>query len=202
MDLYTFMIHPHTELRFVNDLVGYGVFATRFIPKGTVIYTEDPLDRVIHPAEYAALPALFQPIVKRLSYVDVNGNYVLCWDIAKYMNHRCECNTLSTAYGFDLALQDIQPGDELTGDYGLLNLEVEMILYCECNQCRLVLTPDDFDRLYPDWDVKIRVGLEFLNSVPQPLLLYIDPDQWTAVQDYLRGQDEYWSVLKMKFQRT
>jgi len=30
------VIHPDTELRFVNPDIGYGVFATRFIPKGSI----------------------------------------------------------------------------------------------------------------------------------------------------------------------
>ena len=28
------MIHPDTELRYINEVFGYGVFATSFIPKG------------------------------------------------------------------------------------------------------------------------------------------------------------------------
>ena len=38
------MIHPKTELRFVNDDIGYGVFATEFIPKGTILYVKDELE--------------------------------------------------------------------------------------------------------------------------------------------------------------
>ena len=185
----------------MNDLVGYGVFATQFISKGTVIYTEDPLDRVISPGEYAALPPIYQPIVKQLGYVDPEGNYVLCWDIAKHMNHCCECNTLSTAYGFDIALRDILPGEELTDDYGLFNLEDELDLSCGCSQCRLVLHTDDFERFYPEWDRKIQDAMAFLNLVPQPLLRYIEPQQWAASQDYLGGKAAYRSVLVMKFER-
>jgi hypothetical protein len=29
------VIHPDTELRFVSDEIGYGVFATALIPRGT-----------------------------------------------------------------------------------------------------------------------------------------------------------------------
>ncbi|MHC5084588.1 MAG: SET domain-containing protein, partial [Planctomycetota bacterium] len=34
------MIHPDTELRKVNETIGYGVFATRHIPKGTILYVK------------------------------------------------------------------------------------------------------------------------------------------------------------------
>ena len=30
------MIHPDTELRFINNVVGYGVVAKKLIPKGTI----------------------------------------------------------------------------------------------------------------------------------------------------------------------
>ena len=32
------MIHPHSELRFFSPEVGWGVYATRFIPKGTITW--------------------------------------------------------------------------------------------------------------------------------------------------------------------
>ena len=196
------MIYPYTELKYVNDVVGYGVFATQFIPKGTVIYAEDPLDRVITLADYTALPVLFQPIVKKFGYVDWNGNYVLCWDIAKHMNHCCECNTLSTAYGFDIAIRDIQAGEELTDDYGLFNLEEEMNLSCRCSTCRLVLRRDDFERCYPDWDRKIQAALKLLNTVPQPMQRFIDPAQWWEAQEYLNNKKPYRSVIVTRYIRV
>ena len=41
------MLHPHTELKFVSPDIGYGVFASSFIPKGTITWVKDELDRVI-----------------------------------------------------------------------------------------------------------------------------------------------------------
>jgi uncharacterized protein len=32
------MVHPDTTLAFVSDAVGYGVVATRRIPRGTVVW--------------------------------------------------------------------------------------------------------------------------------------------------------------------
>ena len=51
------MVHPHTEIRFVNDIIGWGVFASRFIPKGTIIWALDPLDQRFTPEQVATLPA-------------------------------------------------------------------------------------------------------------------------------------------------
>ena len=39
------MIHPNTRLGFVNEEIGYGVFATALIPKGTIVYVKDDLER-------------------------------------------------------------------------------------------------------------------------------------------------------------
>ena len=44
------MIHPNTELRFINPVVGYGVFATDFIPEGTITYVKDSLELEVSPA--------------------------------------------------------------------------------------------------------------------------------------------------------
>lgn len=45
------MIHPKTELRYINDTVGYGVFATDRIPKGTIVYVKDSLEITVSPAD-------------------------------------------------------------------------------------------------------------------------------------------------------
>src|SRR5690554_1063288 len=59
------MIHPDTELRFINDEVGYGVFAVRPIPRGTLIWTLCLFDRIFPPAEAAALPPVYQEILRK-----------------------------------------------------------------------------------------------------------------------------------------
>ena len=41
------MIHPKTELKFINEVVGYGVVATSFIPAGTITWVLDKFDRVL-----------------------------------------------------------------------------------------------------------------------------------------------------------
>ena len=39
------MVHPDTELRFVSPAIGWGVFATRDIPTGTITWALDVLDQ-------------------------------------------------------------------------------------------------------------------------------------------------------------
>ena len=47
------MIHPHTRIHFINEEMGYGVFATQFIPKGTITYVKDSLELEITLEDYA-----------------------------------------------------------------------------------------------------------------------------------------------------
>ena len=43
------MMHPSTELRYINQQIGFGVFATKFIPKGTIVWALDPFDQILQP---------------------------------------------------------------------------------------------------------------------------------------------------------
>ena len=40
----------------IANVKGYGVVATRMIPKGTITWTLDPLDKIITPCEFVLLP--------------------------------------------------------------------------------------------------------------------------------------------------
>ncbi|NNE36124.1 MAG: SET domain-containing protein-lysine N-methyltransferase, partial [Rhodothermales bacterium] len=57
------MLHPDTELRFISDDVGYGVVATQPIPKGTITWVHDDLDRTFSLAEVDAMPPIFRTIL-------------------------------------------------------------------------------------------------------------------------------------------
>lgn len=41
------MIHTDTEVRFINAEKGYGLVATKFIPKGTITWVQDDLDQIV-----------------------------------------------------------------------------------------------------------------------------------------------------------
>src|ERR1700748_1743138 len=102
------MIHPNTELRFISPEKGHGVVATRFIPKGTITWIMDPLDQVFSPERIHQLDAFFQEILATYSYRDHNGDFILCWDHSRFVNHSFHSNCMSTAYNFELAIRDIQ----------------------------------------------------------------------------------------------
>jgi len=163
------MVHPHTELRFVNDNIGWGVFATQAIPKGTIIWALDTLDQKFTPDQVAALPPYAQAALDKYSYIDARGRHILCWDHARFFNHSCEANCLSLGYDFELAIRDIAAGEELTDDYGTLNPLVPFPCLCGADACRKAVKPDDFSRLGDRWNALARDAFFRIPSVPQPL---------------------------------
>lgn len=195
------MMHPDTELRFVSPQIGFGVFATGFIPTGTITYVQDSLDISIAAGQYAALGPLQKQMVDRYAFVDPEGNRVLCWDHAKYVNHCCHANTISTGYGFEIAIRDIMAGEQVTDDYGLFNLPFDMEVICDKTDCRKKISGTDVTRYYSGWDAGIIESLRYADKVPQALLPYLDPGIRESVFSYIAGTAEYVSVLQTQYQK-
>ncbi len=148
------MIHPHTELRFISDEIGFGVVATKFIPKGTITWVLDKFDREFTPIAFLEFDKPYQDILDFYAYRNASGNYILCWDHARFVNHSFNSNCLTTAYDFEIAIRDIQPDEQLTDDYGYLNIEVPFKPIDEGTRRRIVY-PDDTLRYHKVWDKKI-----------------------------------------------
>lgn len=137
------MLHPHTELRFINQVVGFGVVATQFIPKGTITWVLHQFDQIFTPEKVKSMPLNDREIIYKYAYPNNEGNYILCWDHARYINHSFRSNCVSTAYEFELAVRDIYPGEELTDDYGYLNIESPFDCLSEEGTERRQVMPDD-----------------------------------------------------------
>jgi hypothetical protein len=196
------MIHPNTNIQYINEQIGFGVFATAFIPKGTIVYAKDPYEIEVSAEEYKSLHPRLQESIEKYSYIDECGNRIVSWDTAKYVNHCCHSNTISTGYGFEIARRDILPGEEITDDYGLFNLEYKMELNCTRQGCRGTVEAADLDRLYLKWDKEIRELLTFIHQVDQPLWAILSEDTVRQLQSYLNGHvTSYVSVYKLRFKR-
>lgn len=163
------MVHPDTELRFVNPLIGFGVFATRPLPKGTIIWALDALDQRFDPARVNELPPYARDQLEKYSFVDGHGNHVLCWDHARFFNHSCSANCLSVGYDFELTIRDVAAGEELTDDYGTLNPREPFPCICDSANCRNQVLPDDMTRLGERWNALARTAFFLIPTVPQPL---------------------------------
>lgn len=189
------MIHPATELRFVNSVIGYGVFATAFIPAGTIVYVQDELERVIHPDDAIYQNPAYRSLIQKYSFRDEAGNYVVSWDFAKYVNHCCHANTLSTGYGFEIAIRDIMPGEEITDEYALFGID-EMPLMCHYPDCRVCLRRDDRLVYGRYWDTLVRQALQQFSQVTQPLLPFLDQQTRADLATYLETGMGYRSLVR------
>ncbi|OWY65712.1 SET domain-containing protein-lysine N-methyltransferase [cyanobacterium TDX16] len=195
------MIHPDTELRLVNEIIGYGVFATRFIPQGTITWVVDELDRKIDEAYVLSLDRLQQNHIFKYSFRDRNGDYILCWDIGRYVNHSFRANCISTAYDFEIAVRDIYPGEELTDDYACFNLDEPFECLPEPGFAKTKVMPDDFLLLYPEWDKKVANAMNYFNRVEQPLKKFISSKVIDKVNAVAAGDEQLDSMLNCYYDR-
>jgi uncharacterized protein len=163
------MIHPHTELRFVAPTIGWGVFATQPIPRGTITWALDVLDQRFTDAQIAAMPSYAQQQLETYSYLDRQGLNVLCWDHARFVNHSCAANMLSVGYEFEIAVRDIAAGEELTDDYGTLNPTEPFRCLCGARDCRGQVLPTDKLQFGEVWNRLAREAFFLMQTVPQPL---------------------------------
>jgi len=190
----TSVIHPHTEVAFISPEIGYGVVAKTLIPKGTVTWVLDALDRSFTPEEVAQMDPLYQEILDTYSYRNHQGHYVLCWDHGRYVNHSFQANCLSTAYDFEIAIRDIQPGEQLTDDYGYLNVQRPFRGIDEGTR-RKTVYPDDLLRYHRVWDKKVQQILPALLRVDQPLRPVFSAEKWSQVERLARRQEPMQSLL-------
>jgi hypothetical protein len=192
------MIHPDTEIRFINDIIGYGVVAKKLIPKGTITWVQDELDQIFTPQQAQRLSPLMQQYLETYCFTNGTGNKVLCWDNAKFVNHSFKPSCMSTAYDFEIAVRDIYPGEQLTDDYGYLNIEEPFEVVDEGTE-RKVVYPDDILRFHSEWDQMIRDRFPDIKSVSQPLQKFIPKDTWTDFRDAMSGNAELRSLLTCYF---
>lgn len=187
------MIHPKTELKLISKEIGYGVVATEFIPAGTITWALDELDREFTLQDIKKMKAEYQHILETYCYRNNKGNYVLCWDYGRFVNHSFKSNCLSTAYDFEIAIRDIYPGEELTDDYGYLNV-TEPFKGINEGTRRKTVYPDDLLKYYKDWDKKLLQNFPKIIQVEQPLKSFISPEMWEKISEIAQGRKEMESI--------
>jgi hypothetical protein len=187
------LIHPDSELRFVSPAIGYGLFATRPIPKGSITWAADPLDQIVTAEKLKTLPELLAGLAHRYSYLNGRGDRILCWDHGRFVNHSCAATCLSPGFDFEIAVRDIAAGEEITDDYGTLNLEEPFPCLCGAPRCRGQVLPDDPVRHGAEWDLLIAGAFPEIARVGQPLWDLVE--EKTAVQQVLAGKLKVPSVL-------
>lgn len=195
------MMHPATELRFIDKEIGYGVVATENIPKGTITWVQDELDQIFNPAQVSAMSKISQEMINKYSFRNNKGDFVLCWDLSKYVNHSFRSNCLSTAYNFEIAVRDIFEGEELTDDYGYLNV-TEAFLPRDEQTPRKAVYPDDLLHFHKDWDQQLEEAFEDLERVPQPLKNLLSPELIKKIDLITAGKAKMDSILNLYYREN
>ncbi len=188
------MIHPHTKLVFINEQVGNGIVATEFIPAGTITWVQDKLDREFTPEEFQKMEPVYQEILDTYTFRNKSGNLVLCWDNGRFVNHSFKSNCLTTAYDFEIAIRDIQVGEQLTDDYGYLNPSEPFEGIDEGTE-RKVVYPDDLLNFHEVWDQQIERVFHKIIANKQPLRHLIQAELWKKVNNIIEGKEEMDSIL-------
>ncbi len=190
------MMHPDIAVVDLGGALGHGVVATSLIPRGTIIWSLGPKDIVLKPGA----PELEQPELKaelpRHAYTDARGRLVFCRDAGRYMNHSCEPTTTSIGSVCDLALRDIAPGEPLTCDYALLNLDHEFACSCRAPGCRGHVTQRDLPQRAPQIDALVGSLVDLIPKVPQPLRPLMLEDDAERLGRILTGLEAVPSILE------
>ncbi len=182
------MLHPDTEVRFVDQLIGHGVFATKLIPRGTLTWVLDKFDRLYTEPEVRQLDLPYQEILERYCFRNREGRWVFCWDNTRFINHSFSANSIATPYGCELAIRDIQPGEQITNDYGFFNIIEPFDCAPEEGSPRTRVMPDDLLRYAPFWDALLASAYPDFVAVEQPLLRILSPENAALLTAVARGE--------------
>lgn len=193
------LIHPGVCLRHINDTVGHGLIAVERIPIGTITWCLDPLDIQLTAAEATALGPMYAPTLDRYTWTDREGQRVLCWDAGRFMNHSCRPTSMSPGLSFEVAIRDIEVGEELVCDYATLNLEAPFECACGLPECRGTIEPTDFDRFAERWDVELRAIFPQILHVPQPLMGLLPSRERAMLEDLCAHPAKVPSVLTHRY---
>lgn len=195
------MIHPDTELKFISDEMGYGVFAKKFMPKGTITWVQDIFDREFTPSQIEKMDAIHRKLADTYCFRNGKGNFVLCWDNGRFVNHSFRSNCFTTPYNFEIAIRDIAAGEELTDDYGYLNVSEPFRAMDEGTE-RKTVYPDDILTYHEVWDEKLRQTMRFVPKVAQPMQSLISDDLWKKVVRIAEDKENMDSIVQCHFDQS
>ncbi|MBZ0172355.1 MAG: SET domain-containing protein, partial [Phycisphaerales bacterium] len=182
-----------------NEQIGHGVVATRNIPKGTITWVQDKLDREFTSDHVESLGGAYLDILDKYCFRNQQGQWVLCWDHARFVNHSFNSNCLTTAYSFEVAIRDIRAGEEITDDYGYLNIREPFRALDEGAE-RKIVYPDDLTRYHAIWDEQLRQVWPCIPKTKQPLREFLSREVWRRVGSIAGGREEMGSILECYYE--
>jgi len=112
---------------------GKGLYAGRFFKAGDVVLRWK-LDQRIDSTDLANLPAEERKYLHPLD----EKTFVVLQAPERYVNHSCNNNT-AVRHCSDVAVRDIQVGEEITSDYSSDGSGQSFACSCGANNCRQVI---------------------------------------------------------------
>ena len=95
---------------------------------------------------------------------------------------------------FEIAIRDIKAGEQLTDDYGYLNISYPFRGIDEGTR-RKVVYPNDLIKYYKVWENKIKKVFPKILTVEQPLKGVIEPSIWGMIEKITQGDQLLESIL-------
>lgn len=199
---------------------GYGLVATKFFPKGSVIYVGEQL---VIPNRYSEFRLIIDNradieflLDTETHSVEISENERWLYLFDSFMNHSCDPTSISEIVGPNtyntVALRDILPGDEITCDYNLFeyNCHGKVIDSCACGSPYCIGRIAGFKYLSTT-EQQRRIHLvepEVLNAMTLDVtngFFYIPDlrcpyDRLTIVRSG-QGRDSYKMIAAKKFQK-
>ncbi|MEB3181227.1 MAG: SET domain-containing protein [Nostocaceae cyanobacterium] len=186
----------------INDAIGYGVIATKLIPKGTIVWILDNLTQRLDESFVNSLDEVRKKELFKYCYRYRTGEFAFVWDLGRFLNHHSNPNCVTTAYDFEIAARDIHPGEEVTIDYGTLNLDEPFQCLREEAGVRHTILPDDPLNLYSEWDRKAAEAMQYFNKVEQPLKHLIDEKYKDKVMAVAAGIEPIDSSINIYYNKN
>lgn len=156
-----------------SDRHGLGLRASMLIPAGTVIWFPCPNCPRWSPQQRKLLPEDVDAKLDTWGHLLADGTLLVPCGGAFLMNHSCTANVLDFGLDFGVAVTDIQPGTEITCDYGTFCADAGWSMRCHCGEtcCRGEVSTADYGRcdVRRTWSDRLAAALPRVTAVPQPL---------------------------------
>jgi len=165
------MLHPDICVK-KSSIEGKGLFSKKRIPKGTILWRFKD-DRVYTKNQRKKFSKKYKALLKKYGYEDEKNNLIYCTDNAKYWNHSCEPNVAGFNEEMDIAIKNINPGEEITYDAGFGRWTCLPIKRCNCGSinCRRTIKKEpENSRIILKLDSLVKKASKDLLNVKQPLL--------------------------------
>lgn len=108
----------------LSPIHGFGVFAAHSIPAGTRVWEfTEGVDYRLPSDVVERCPEPYRSELLKYAYRDSSGDYILCGDAARFMNHSDDPSCDDSGDLYTVARIEIAAGQELTCDYRTFDLD-------------------------------------------------------------------------------